>query len=234
MPLCNISEFKKAAIVNSIQKGLLRNKIRIEQEGLIDRNGIGLMALNYIFAEMRKLDNLFDVYSFQRGPFSMVLLYDKESRALISFISQSNLKNLENRRHVSKVHYGDALVLFNKNNFEEPCQIGMFEQADIEEDRKVILDKILKAINEISPESHIFIAYDINHKRFQLCSVYEEVRSVNYYPVLHENWNKYIVAELDELEGVDNSSPKYDIFGEKRQRKGLAISIKPEILIKKN
>ena len=227
----NLSEGKKKLLVECIQKGLMIHQLNVETSGLIERNGLGLWALNYIFSEARKLEDFFEVFAFKRGPFSMVFLYDAETESIINFISKQNLKCLGNRGLVDQTHYADALVLYNKNTYEEPKQLCIFEEESESDQRQIIQQQIEFAIMEKQPKQHLFVVYDIDHKRFQLRGVFGAARSEHYFPIFDENWSKYILIDVDDLNGVDSSIPPHNTFGKESKKARLGIKIKREVEI---
>lgn len=228
MGFSNISELKKTELVHCIQRGLERNRLLFVQNNISYRNGAGLMALNFIFESASKLTDLFDVYSFKRGPFLLTLLYDSSTGALINFVSQATLNRLEKRRKVTRVHYCDALVL-NNAKMEEPQQLCLFGDESIEEDRKAIYRQIEQTIDNLQPTCHIFVVYDIDHKHFTLRSVKEAVRTIHYYSVFNESWNQFILTDVDDVNGADDSTPEEDLFGVEHTKSKLTISLKPQV-----
>lgn len=232
MVFSNISEVKKAALVHCIQRGLGRNQLIFIQNNISYRNGAGLMALNFIFESASELTDLFDVYRFKRGPFSLTLLYDPATGALINFVSEATLNKLEKRRKVTKVHYCDALVLYNAK-MDEPQQLCLFGDDSIEEDRKAIYRQIERIIESLQPTCHIFVVYDIDHKRFNLRSVREAVCSIHYCTVFNESWNQFIETDVDDIHGTDAATPEEDMFGVEHTKSKLTIALKPHVSLDK-
>ena len=224
----SLSETKKKLLVECIQRGLALHRMNVETSGLIERNALGLWALNYIFGEARKLDSDFEIFAFKRGPFSTVFLYDAETESIINFISKQNLKRLDNRGVVDKTHYADALVLYNKKIYDEPQQLCIFEEESKSDQRQIIQQQIEFAIMEKKPKQHLFVVYDIDHKGFQLRGVFGAARSEHYYPIFDENWSKYILIDIDDLNGVDSSNAPYNNFGTESKKARLGIKIKRE------
>lgn len=201
-----LSSGKKKILVECIQNGLREFKSLNKAENLQEHNGLGLYATNYLFKHIGNVDkSLFEVFEFKRGPYEFKFIFDKQSAAIITFMSKNVIRSLSNRKIVKHPHYNDAFVLYNDKNFEEPEQICMFENEDSDEDaRKKILQDIQAKIGELDPKYHIIVVYDIVYREYKLKDVWAEMRSKHYFLIAMEKLGNFISFD-SENEVVDNT-----------------------------
>ena len=230
-----LEDDKNQLIVRTIQDALFEAKTSINSFELPEKNGIGLFSLNFIFKMIRKnCKELFDVFSFQRGPFKFVFLYEKNSKSIITFTSKNNAKNLSHRKMVKHIHYNDAFVLFNDGLIVEPTQMCIFEPKDQSAlDKRRIYDSIMNVIGQLEVRQHIMICYDIIAKDYRLVGIESIIYSEHYYLIEKRSLNKFI--EIDnEPEYVPSKKENVNTEQEKKTKNKFGISAKKRSISKKD
>jgi len=226
-PVIDVSEDTLQRLVNCTTKGLNIAEADYFSSGMTFANGIGLLNLNFIFAELEKAEtDDFLVGRFKRGSFEFALIFDLPSKTLITLVSKANVERLLHRKNIKTFHYVDSLITKN-NNFEgDRCQMSIFDIAEDvpkDDERYNLCDKILNAINFNNVDKYIVCEYEIVHKQFALkdakCSLY----SNNFIELVTPlNLIKYLSPDYSNRGGTINEN----LLEEKEEIKNLDIKIK--------
>lgn len=175
---------------------------------------------NCVIKSFEEEDRL-KIITFQRGSYTVVLVYDTENYILYSLMSSKRFQELLDRKDHSHVHYLDALVNFNDKldveRYQQVIDESIFEQNINEIDK--IKEKVINQINGIEPEKYITVSFSMDN--FRLISV-EAILTSEYLEVIdREDWSEFIE--------IDYSDISYEQSNTNADFDDLDISLKPNI-----
>ena len=229
--LFSFSDNKKRKIINSIQNGLAEAKVKNLSDGLTYENGAALHTLNFVFKHIDKInESSFELYSFKRGPYQQTLIYDKETKTLISLTSQNNINRLKNRNSINRVHYIDSLLLFN-DHIPTTEQLTIFDDMPEtwQDDRERVKKEIQNLISQKDIKYYMVVEYQIHYKSYSLYGVKSKILSPDYFEIDTQNWGELIKPNYDNVLGDDimnNVAPEEQKDSPYVKQKELSVRLK--------
>lgn len=132
----------------------------------------------------------------KRGPWEMVLVYERESKRLFTFMREARFaaiqKDMPRRR---RMHYLDMLARHLNSDLLAPGQIGWFDKtfAD-EDDLKELVGRLLSTLESdgVIIERHVLVLFE--SRGYQLTSVRAVMVDTNLNIAAEENWTSNIAA----------------------------------------
>lgn len=223
----NLAENSKQMLTEALCNALLDAAVDSNTRNLSFVNGVGVSNLNYIFQALLSIQNegLF-VNRFKRGCFESVILYEVDSKSLVSFTSKANMKRLLNRDEILKAHYMDALLSLNTDFEGDFEQVSMFDTPlNWQEDRLSLCLSLTNKIRNCGINQHYVCEYNISHKEFCLQEINCCLYSSNYIKLCSENLSKYILPNYS-----DRSAQTYETLKEEKEELNtLGIKLKSNI-----
>lgn len=219
---CN-DEFKQH-IVTAIKDGLiftheeysssgkLKNSVNFKKIDNIGNSIIRLMETNH--------QDEFVVPIILRGSYEVFMIFHKESKTLITFMSTSN-KDRIMKRKAKSVHYFEALVDFNTKHHLTPDyeQQNLGEEYVKHEQEKLdpIKLQVMNQLDGIEPEFYSTVVFGMDG--LNLTSV--EIMLISEFMdiIKHEDWSEYIEVDYHN---------NYDVIIDDYSYDSLDISIKPD------
>lgn len=186
----------------------------MDDNNLAERNGYGQFRWNPIIAQLReKCQHLgwIDFSVCRRGAWKTPVLFHAASRDLITFMTESNLKTVQNRKDKGK-HYLCGGASFNQGVTAQYEQLeldlpGVLPDMEkwVAKSREELADAVGASVGEI--EGHILVLFDAHADKLLT------VRAVRLTPSLEisteeENWTQYIrmpYAANKEIEPQQNN-----------------------------
>lgn len=224
--------FDKKKMVEAIMGGLQNAKDRVRSENTLTANWRRIGKWDYMFSSIvdviRGQDN-FKYCIWDRGIFDVVLLYDKETKTIYSFLKRENFNKIMKRRKIKKAHYLDALLTYNKEYQDSQLQISMVESEPFITDEVELqaqhLRKELESMlqnNEINQYITIVLDYkgfSLQHVTSYICTKYLKV-------VDFEDWSEYITPSYSSAEVVDDQV--YEVDNDIKNKIRIKPHVQPE------
>ncbi len=130
---CKVSAETMAHISKAIFAGLKNVKIEYVKFNSKYNNGLGLSILNNIFEEIDILSTSIIVKSYQRGSYIFPIIYDVNTKTIITLASINVLDRLLHRKEIINPHYIDALLMENHELEGNYQQESMFDDDYVDE-----------------------------------------------------------------------------------------------------
>lgn len=212
----NISDKVISDIVHIIQDSNGdRIKEDIRRNNLLIHNSKGFRIWDFIYSQalLQVDDNQCSSFIARRGPWEMVLLYEKESGYIFSLMREKRFDEIQEETVIrNKMHYLDVLAKsFNGELEYEYEQISLFPKAfDDEELLEEQLRNLLKNLKEDNKEikNHVLILFETNG--YDLVSVRAVMIDSNLNIVKEQSLNEYIKFEesliIDQVDKSDKIS----------------------------
>lgn len=149
-------------------------------------------------------------YITRRGPWEMVMVYEKKSECLFTFMREKRFAQISQDGKRKNMHYLDMLARhLNSDLHTAYNQISLFEKKfDDQERLQEAIDKMLRALYEddVVIQRHILILFESAH--YVLNSVRAVMIDSNLNIVAEDNWTHYIMAEestiVDHTHGINS------------------------------
>ncbi|MGE5632196.1 MAG: DUF5986 family protein, partial [Caulobacteraceae bacterium] len=142
----------KSLIIQAISDGNKKEVLDFMAEYDLETYN-GIHFLKWDFANTNLLRNLsddrFQCLKIKRGPWKLVLVYDKETKYLYSLMNKHRFLQLQERVNKEQVHYIDALALINKGlrGNGKNKQLRLFIVKSDKTNTKNLLKEILQQID---------------------------------------------------------------------------------------
>lgn len=156
-----------------------------------------------------ELDELLKPYTFKRGGYDFVLLYQKIEGFMYILMKHSRLKQIKRAtREEMRRHYIAVLSLFNnKYPHDVQVQVEGLEYADVSGEQMDILNKL---IMEIDGEIKGFVVITYDMYGGEVVSAFAHMLTSNLELVREENWGEFLKAHystqpVTEEEAIDDS-----------------------------
>lgn len=180
------------AVGDLIKEDVKRNRLRTH-------NSDGRRIWDFLNTELCESFDSPDcmAYIAQRGPWEMVMVYERESKYLFTFMREARFatirKNTPKRR---RMHYLDMFTRhLNKDLLAPVGQMAMFSKEFLDqEDLQELVSKLLLALQRdgVLIERHILVLFESqNH---QLTSIRAVMLDSNLDIVAEEDWGSQITA----------------------------------------
>lgn len=145
-----------------------------------------------------------------RGPWEMVIVFEKSTQCILTFMRETRFSELRNRQHTRPhMHYIDMLAKqFNENLFSDQQQLSLIPHTFSDEDR--LADLVQTMLHDLGSEAeivrhHILVLFDT--VGYQLT----HIRAVMITPSLdiaqnsEQDWSRYIASnESTVVEAITN------------------------------
>ncbi|MFI3174579.1 MAG: DUF5986 family protein [Bacillota bacterium] len=159
-------------------------------------------------------------YKVKRGPWQMILLYEKESKCLFSIMREQRFKEIvAERPKRRKMSYLDMLThTFNSDLQSQSTQLSLFSDAPLKkfEDEhllKIQVEKLTKEIQEDSAVIQRYVLVLFDAKDYQLKSVRATMVDSNLNVVSEKKWTEYIDVQesviMERLDGEEDGSSQF-------------------------
>lgn len=212
----NIDEQTKRRFANSINKGLGKDldfvKINLELNTRNYRTGLcwDLIISNL----MRDFDCEGVLFSIQkRGFFEFLIMLDKTSNILYTFMKEDRLKNVIKSKPGETPHYLNALTMLNKGLNAEVKQIQIFPVNKFNFDKKQLKAMLDSLCNDLVEKRvsltcrHVIVTFSVQNKA--LSSMRANILNSNFDLIHSESWNEYITPSHESsVADEENAEPK--------------------------
>ncbi len=152
-------------------------------------------------------------YTSKRGPWEMVIVYEKKSGFLYSLMREKRYKEIHHKiRHRKRMHYVDILVRhLNSDLISTKRQLSFIpiipitfeDQDEISTAVQKLLENLL--VDGVVLKRHVLVLFE--GAKFQLSSVRAVMVDSNLDIVAEEDWSKYISVEesiiADQVEDIN-------------------------------
>ena len=172
------------------------------EQGFETRNGIGLFRWNSIIHELQK--RIPTVGRCHRNGWVLPVLYHKDKKYVITFMSKDRLKNLQRHGKNSK-HYLQAAVLWNGSLAPQSEQLSLDVFNTNDEDpnflkaQEQLAESVWVAPEKI--EGHILVVFECAYDK--LLGVTAVRLTKNLAPSAEqENWSEFIGAPYEEANTI--------------------------------
>lgn len=183
-------------------------------------------------------------YKSKRGPWEMVMVYEKCSGFLYSIMREKRYKEVYNKiRHRRRMHYVDILARhLNSDLISTTRQLSFIPTIPVTfEDQDKVVEAVQKLLENLLEDNvvlkrHVLVLFE--GANFQLSSVRAVMVNSNLDIVAEEDWSKYISIEesiiVDQVEdaNIPFNNPtrglKLTAKADKRKRSAQIRKIKKE------
>ena len=180
------------AVGDLIKEDVKRNRLRTH-------NGNGGRIWDFLNTELCEDFNSPDcmAYVAQRGPWEMVLVYERESKRLFTFMREARFATI--RKDTCKrrrMHYLDMLTRHLNSDLLAPVgQTSMFENKFVDQDDlHELVERLLRELKRdgVVIERHVLVLFE--SQNYQLTSIRAVMLDSNLDIVAEENWSDKIAA----------------------------------------
>ncbi len=135
----------------------------------------------------------------KRGPWNMIIIYDNESKYVITIMREERLKEIRKGSKKRKsLHYLQAFTqCYNRDLYADGKQQSMFEEEtalnDVYKDAENIVQKMIESINSTKNHAiarHVLVLF--SSMNYQLTNIRAVMIDTDLDIVCEESWNKYI------------------------------------------
>ena len=195
-----VASYLVAAIEEAVGDDIKRD---VRSNHLVTQNSTPSRIWDFINTSIAEdaSDNECLVSITQRGPWNMVVLYDTESKYVITIMREERLSEISrtlNRR--KSLHYLQAFTrCYNKDLYASGKQISMSEEEnalnDAYEEAEEIVQKMLESVHsteKLTIERHVLVLFGATN--FQLTNIRAVMIDTDLDIVCEKSWNKYISA----------------------------------------
>lgn len=201
-----VREDIKKILVKAIQSGLYAAEDDRRNRDILYNNNPWNDNLNYIFHLIMSLDGKCGLccFKFTRSSFSLVAVYDKESKTLFSLMSESNLNTLLHRPIEDSIHYSHSFSQLSK----EPCKYEQMKMDNVISADSEKIESINNLLNKLTyefeykdkVERYCILQTKINHTESILFDIKAVYINKNYkISEIDNSWNKYISSNYGGL-----------------------------------
>lgn len=208
------------AVGDLIKEDVKRNRLRTH-------NGNGGRIWDFLNTELCEGFDSPDcmAYVTQRGPWEMVLVYERESKRVFSFMREARFGIIQKQTYKRRrMHYLDMLTRhLNKDLLAPVGQISLFENdfAD-QDDLHELVGRLLHDLLQDGAiiERHVLVLFE--SRNYQLTSIRAVMLDSNLDIVAEENWSGQIAANDSVI--VDSVDAPDDLANDPNQ--GLRLTSK--------
>ena len=180
------------AVGDLIKEDVRRNRLRTH-------NGDGGRIWDFLNTELCEAFSSLDCMASvtHRGPWEMVLVYERESKSLFTFMREARFSTIRKETYKRRrMHYLDMLTRhLNKNLLAPVGQTVMFENEFVDQDNlRELVDRLLCNLLRDGAiiERHVLVLFE--SQDYQLTSVRAVMLDSNLDVVVEENWSNMIAA----------------------------------------
>ena len=180
------------AVGDLIKEDEKRNRLRT-------RNGNGGRIWDFMNTELCEGFDSPDcmAYVTQRGPWEMVMVYERESKRLFTFMREARFATIRKETYKRRrMHYLDMLTRHLNADLLAPVgQTAMFENAFVDQDNlHELVSRLLRDLQRDGAiiERHVLVLFE--SQNYQLTSVRAVMLDSNLDIVAEENWSGKITA----------------------------------------
>lgn len=180
------------AVGDLIKEDVKRNRLRTH-------NGNGGRIWDFLNTELCEGFNSPDcmAYVTQRGPWEMVMVYERESKRLFTFMREARFATIRKEAYKRRrMHYLDMLTRhLNKELLAPVGQTSLFENKfDDQDDLHELVGRLLCALQRDGAviERHVLVLFE--SQNYQLTSIRAVMLDSNLDIVAEENWSNKIIA----------------------------------------
>ena len=196
------------AVGDLIKEDLQRNHLKTH-------NGNGGRIWDFLNTELCSAFNSPNcmAYVSQRGPWEMVLVYERESKRLFTFMREARFASIQKETYRRRrMHYLDMLTRHLNKDLLAP--IGQISLIDHEfEDQDNLHELVGRLLHDLERdgaviERHVLVLFE--SQNYQMTSIRAVILDSNLDIVAEDNWNNYITANdsiiMDSVETHDDPS----------------------------
>lgn len=214
----------KKILLQAMQNGLDRFKEHITVNRTITNIGATGTKWDMINSECKDAlsDKRYDIVVCKRGVWQLVLIYDKETKALYTLMKEKRFEELSKLVRKDKVHYLEAITTVNKwLAGEEIEQLALFDDFNKLKAEKIdkTVEQLLKNIDG-EVRKHVLIAF--TEKNLELYSISALIVTPSLQVLHKENWGEYIQPKY--LLDISNE----DINNEDEEEIALGLKVTKE------
>jgi len=180
------------AVGDLIKEDVKRNRLRTH-------NGNGGRIWDFLNTELCEGFNSPDcmAYVTQRGPWEMVMVYERESKRLFTVMREARFATIRKETYSRRrMHYLDMLTRHLNNDLTAPVgQTTMFEKEFVDQDDlHELVSRLLRDLlrDGVVIERHVLVLFE--SQNYQLTSVRAVMLDSNLDIVAEENWSSKISA----------------------------------------
>lgn len=180
------------AVGDLIKEDVKRNRLRTH-------NGNGGRIWDFLNTELCEGFNSPDcmAYVTQRGPWEMVMVYERESKRLFTFMREARFATIRKEAYKRRrMHYLDMLTRhLNKELLAPVGQTSLFENKfDDQDDLHELVGRLLCTLQRDGAviERHVLVLFE--SQNYQLTSIRAVMLDSNLDIVTEENWSNKIIA----------------------------------------
>ncbi|MCQ4638566.1 DUF5986 family protein [Anaerovorax odorimutans] len=151
-------------------------------------------------------------YITKRGPWQMVMLFEKKSGFLFTFMREKRFAQLAQDSKRKNMHYLDMLTRHLNSDLQgSQNQMSLFEKRFNDQDQlQEAIDKLLKDLHKDDAiiQRHILVLFESSH--YVLNSVRAVMIDSNLDIVAEVDWSEHIVAEESTIVGYTSGTSVMD------------------------
>ena len=181
------------AVGDLIKEDVRRNRLRTH-------NGNGGRVWDFLNTELCEGFDSPDcmAYVTQRGPWEMVMVYERESKRLFTFMREARFATIRKETYKRRrMHYLDMLTRhLNKDLLAPVGQTTMFENEFVDQDDlHELVSRLLRDLQRdgVIIERHVLVLFE--SQNYQLTSARAVMLDSNLDIVAEENWSSKITAQ---------------------------------------
>ena len=182
------------AVGDLIKEDVKRNHLRTH-------NGNGGRIWDFLNTELCEAFNSLDcmAYVTQRGPWEMVMVYERESKRLFTVMREARFATIRKETYRRRrMHYLDMLTRHLNKDLTAPFgQTAMFENEFVDQDDlHELVGRLLRDLQRdgVVIERHVLVLFE--SQNYQLTSARAVMLDSNLDIVAEENWSNRITARV--------------------------------------